>query len=235
MADPHRAGQRLYRSGDYGRWLPEGKLEYLGRRDFQVKISGFRIEIGEIENTLLRVPGVREGAVVVTEGPDRSKYLVAFYSGQQPLDANALQERLNASLPKYMVPTAFHWRNRLPLTDNGKIDKKALKAVAGELDVAEQSHERPSTATEHRLAAAWAEVLGVPKDQIGRRDQFFDLGGTSLSALKLAVRLNRTVSLKDLTDHPVLADLAMLVDDRSVQRLRAAPERSPSSRAATID
>ncbi len=235
MAEPHRAGRRLYRSGDYGRWLPDGKLEFLGRRDSQVKISGFRIEIGEIENTLLRVPGVREGAVVVTEGPDRSKHLVAFYSGQQPLDANALQERLNASLPKYMVPTAFHWRNRLPLTDNGKIDKKALKAVAGELDVAEQSHERPSTATEHRLAAAWAEVLGVPKDQIGRRDQFFDLGGTSLSALKLAVRLNRTVSLKDLTDHPVLADLAMLVDDRFVQRLRAVPERSPSSRAATID
>ncbi len=235
MADPHRAGRRLYRSGDYGRWLPDGKLEFLGRRDSQVKISGFRIEIGEIENTLLRVPGVREGAVVVTGRPDGGKHLVAFYSGQQPLDANALQERLNASLPKYMVPTAFHWRNRLPLTDNGKIDKKALKAVAGELDVAEQSHERPSTATEQRLAAAWAEVLGVPKDQIGRRDQFFDLGGTSLSALKLAVRLNRTVSLKDLTDHPVLADLAMLVDDRFVQRLRAVPERSPSSRAATID
>src|SRR5713101_4820560 len=235
LADPNREGNRLYRSGDYGRWLPEGKLEFLGRRDSQVKISGFRIEIGEIENTLLRVPGVREGAVVVTEGPDRSKHLVAFYSGQQPLDANALQERLNASLPKYMVPTAFHWRNRLPLTDNGKIDKKALKALAGELDVAEQSHERPSTATEHRLAAAWAEVLGVPKEQIGRRDQFFNLGGTSLSALKLAVRLNRTVSLKDLTDHPVLADLAMLVDDRFVQRLRAVPERSPSSRATTID
>jgi amino acid adenylation domain-containing protein len=235
MADPHHADRRLYRSGDYGRWLPGGRGTPACRRDSQVKISGFRIEIGEIESTLLRVPGVREGAVVVTGRPDGGKHLVAFYSGQQPLDANALQERLNASLPKYMVPTAFHWRNRLPLTDNGKIDKKALKAVAGELDVAEQSHERPSTATEHRLAAAWAEVLGVPKDRISRRDQFFDLGGTSLSALKLAVRLNRTVSLKDLTDHPVLADLAMLVDDRSVQRLRAAPVRSPSSRTATID
>src|SRR3989441_11128314 len=235
MADPHRAGRRLYRSGDYGRWLPDGKLEFLGRRDSQVKISGFRIEIGEIENTLLRVPGVREGAVVVTEGPDRSKHLVAFYSGQRPLDANALRDRLSASLPKYMVPTVFHWRNRLPLTDNGKIDKRALTALAGELDVAEESQDGPGTATEQWVAAAWAEVLGVPKGQIGRRDQFFDLGGTSLSALKLAVRLNRTVSLKDLTDHPVLADLAMLVDDRSVQRLRAAPERSPSSRAATID
>ena len=82
MADPHRAGQRLYRGGDYGRWLPDGKLEFLGRRDNQVKIRGFRIEIGEIENTLLRVPGVRDGAVVVAEGADRSKHLVAFYSGR---------------------------------------------------------------------------------------------------------------------------------------------------------
>jgi len=219
MADPHRAGRRLYRSGDYGRWLPDGKLEFLGRRDSQVKISGFRIEIGEIENTLLRVPDVREGAVVVAEQADRSKRLVAFYSCERPLDANVLRDQLRELLPKYMVPSTFHWRRRLPLTDNGKIDKKALTALAGELDVAEQGHEQPSTATEHWLAAAWAEVLGVPKDQIGRGDQFFDLGGTSLSALRLAVRLNRAVSLKDLTEHPVLADLAMLVDERSVQRL----------------
>src|SRR5215469_3367313 len=139
MADPHRPGQRLYRSGDYGRWLPEGKVEYLGRRDHQVKISGFRIEIGEIENTLLRVPGVREDAVVVAERADASKHLVAFYSGEQPLDANALRDRLSASLPGYMVPTAFHWRNPLPLTGSGKINKKALTALAVELDVAEQN------------------------------------------------------------------------------------------------
>src|SRR5262249_40151582 len=96
LADPYREGQRLYRSGDYGRWLPEGKLEFLGRRDNQVKISGFRIEIGEIENALLRVPGVREGAVVVTaERADRNKRLVAFYSGERPLDANSLRDRLS--------------------------------------------------------------------------------------------------------------------------------------------
>src|SRR5882724_2436024 len=174
MADPHREGQRLYRSGDYGRWLPEGKLEFLGRRDTQVKISGFRIEIGEIENTLLRSPGVGEGAVVVTDRADRSKHLVAFYAAQRPLDANVLRDQLRESLPAYMVPSAFHWRRRLPLTDNGKIDRKALMALAGELDVPEQDHDRPSTATEHWLAAAWSEVLGIPKDQIGRRDHFFD-------------------------------------------------------------
>src|SRR2546425_7238380 len=169
MADPHREGQRLYRGGDYGRWLPEGKLEFLGRRDTQVKISGFRIEIGEIENTLLRLPGVREGAVVVTGGTDQSKRLVAFYAAPRPLDSNALRDQLRESLPEYMVPSAFHWRRALALTDNGKIGRKALTALAGELDVAERDHDRPRTATEHWLAAAWSEGLGIPKDQIGRR------------------------------------------------------------------
>jgi amino acid adenylation domain-containing protein len=214
LPDPHRRGERLYRSGDYGRWLPDGKLEFLGRRDSQVKISGFRIEIGEIENALLRVPGVREDAVVVTERADGSKHLVAFYSSQRPADAGELRQRLGASLPKYMVPTTFHWRDRLPLTDNGKIDKRALTALARELDVGEQSREAPSTPTEHRLAAAWAEVLGIPKEQIGRRDHFFELGGTSLSALMLAIALDRSVAFEDLIGHPILADQAELIADR---------------------
>jgi len=214
LTDPHHPYERLYRSGDFGRWLPEGKLEFLGRRDSQVKISGFRIEIGEIENTLLRVPGVRDGAVVVTERADHSKHLVAFYSGQLPLDVNVLRARLGESLPEYMIPSAFHWRKSLALTDNGKIDRKALTALAREFDVAGQDHDGPSTATEHRLAAAWADVLGIPKDKIGRRDHFFDLGGTSLSAVKLVISLERAVSLKDLTGHPILADLATLIDGR---------------------
>ncbi|WP_024303050.1 amino acid adenylation domain-containing protein [Pseudogulbenkiania sp. MAI-1] len=216
MADPHRPGQRLYRSGDFGRWLPEGKLEFLGRRDSQVKIRGFRIELGEIENRLLCLPGVRDGAVVVAERADRGKQLVAFYSGEQPLDADALQEQLSESLPHYMVPSAFHWQRALPLTDNGKINRKALAALAGELDMAKRDDERASTPTEQRLAGAWAEILGIPPDQIGRRAHFFELGGTSLSALRLAIKLNRAVSVKDLADHPVLADLARHVDTRAV-------------------
>jgi len=223
LADPHREGNRLYRSGDYGRWLPDGKLEFLGRRDTQVKISGFRIEIGEVENTLLRVAGVRDGAVVVTERADRSKQLVAFYSGERPLDVNVLRGRLRESLPEYMIPSAFLWRGALPLTANGKIDRKALTALAAELGVAEQDRDEPNTETEHRLAAAWAEVLGVPADQIGRRDNFFDLGGTSLSGLRLAIALDRAVSFKDLTGHPILADLAALIDSRKAPGLVASP------------
>jgi amino acid adenylation domain-containing protein len=233
LADPHREGQRLYRSGDFGRWLPEGKLEFLGRRDSQVKISGFRIEIGEIENALLRVPGIREGAVVVTAeraDPATAGRLVAFYSGERSLDAHSLRDRFSESLPNYMVPTAFHWRNSLPLTDNSKIDRKALTALAAQLDVAEQNHEGPSTATEHWLAAAWAEVLGIPKDQIGRRDHFFDLGGTSLSGLKLAIALNRAVSFKDLAAHPILADQAALIAERIERGVLPAPASIPGGR-----
>jgi amino acid adenylation domain-containing protein len=223
LANPHRQGERLYRSGDYGRWLPEGELEFLGRQDSQVKISGFRIEIGEIENALLRVPGVRESAVVVTHGPDRSKHLMAFYSGTRPLDASALRDRLGDLLPKYMVPTAFHWRETLPLTANGKVDRRTLGALAAELSIAEQNLEGPSTATEHYLAAAWAEVLGVPKEQIGRRDHFFNLGGTSLSALKLAIAVDRALSFQDLLGRPILADQAELIDRRPERRVPTAP------------
>ncbi|MET7549134.1 amino acid adenylation domain-containing protein [Streptomyces sp. NPDC005479] len=218
LADPHREGARLYRGGDYGRWQPGGKLEFLGRRDNQVKIRGFRIEIGEIENTLLRVPGVRDGAVVVTERADRSKHLVAFYSGRRQLEVGVLLDRLGESLPEYMVPSAFHWRESLPLTANSKIDRKTLRALAGELGAVQDEYRAPTTPTEQQLAAAWAKVLGIPENQIGRRDHFFDRGGTSLSAVKLAITLDRAVSLKDVTRHPVLADLAGLVDGRSEPR-----------------
>ncbi len=219
LADPHRQGQRLYLGGDYGRWQPDGKLEFLGRRDSQVKISGFRIEIGEIENTLLRVPGVRDGAVVVAGRPGQGKRLVAFYSGPRPLEAGVLRDRLGSSLPGYMVPSAFHWRESLPLTANGKIDKKTLTALAGDLDVAAgRDYDAPGTPAERRLAAAWAKVLGIPEDQISRHDNFFDRGGWSLLAVKLAVTLDRAVSLKELTRHPVLADMAGLIDGKSERR-----------------
>ena len=219
LTDPHRDG-RLYLGGDYGRWRPDGKLEFLGRRDRQVKISGFRIEIGEIENTLLRVPGVRDGAVVVAGRPGQGQRLVAFYSGSQPIEADVLRDRLGASLPWYMVPAVFHWRESLPLTANSKIDSKALVALAGELDdvAAGADYDAPGTPTERRLAAAWANVLGIPQDQISRHDSFFDRGGSSLLAVKLAIALDRAVSLKELTRHPVLADMASLVDGKSERR-----------------
>ncbi|MER0243133.1 amino acid adenylation domain-containing protein [Streptomyces sp. HSW2009] len=222
--DPHRAGQRLYRAGDFGRWLPGGKLDFLGRRDAQIKIRGFRIEIGDIESALLRVPGVRDCAVVVAGRGGQAEHLVAVCAGPQEVAADALREKLDAALPPYMVPTAFLWREQLPLTANGKVDKKALTAQVAERDPADggdgadDGHRAPGTPTEQRLAAAWAKVLGVPVERIGRSDHFFELGGTSLSAVKLAIALDRAVSLNDLTGQPVLADLAALVDGRAQRR-----------------
>ncbi len=213
VPDPYRPGRRLYRSGDSGRWLPSGELEFLGRRDSQVKISGFRIELGEVENTLLGVPGVRDNAVVVAQGPDHSRHLVAFFTGDE-LPDDVLRDRLAASLPAYMVPRAFHHRPSLPLTPNGKVDTKVLTALAGRLAAVVEDTTAPRTPSERRVAAAWSTVLGIPADQIGRTDGFFDRGGTSLSAVKLAIALDRTVSLPDLVRHPVLADLAALLDER---------------------
>jgi amino acid adenylation domain-containing protein len=211
-ADPHHPGQRLYRTGDYGRWRPDGKLEYLGRRDTQVKISGFRIEIGEIENTLLRCPLVRDGAVVVMRRPGQPSRLAAFYTSAHPVEDDDLRDHLARSLPAYMVPSAFYWRQALPLTANSKVDRKALTALADEGAPCPEAREAPRTSTERRLAGAWAQVLGIPRDQIGRRDNFFARGGTSLSAVKLVIALGRSVSLQDLTSQPVLTDLADLID-----------------------
>ncbi|MEU0942993.1 non-ribosomal peptide synthetase [Streptomyces canus] len=207
--DPYRPGERLYRSGDVGRWRADGKLEFLGRRDTQVKIRGFRVEIGEIENALLRVDGVRDGAVVVVRGSQ----LAAFCAGPEPVAADTVRERLAASLPSYMVPAVVHWREHLPLTANGKTDRRTLTALAEDLDTGAAGG--PVTDGERRVADAWAEVLGVSADRIGRLDHFFDRGGSSLSAVRLAIALDRAITLQDVVRHPVLADLADLLDRRS--------------------
>ncbi|WP_323137379.1 amino acid adenylation domain-containing protein [Streptomyces sp. NBC_01619] len=239
VPDPHRAGERLYRSGDRGRWHPSGKLEFLGRRDTQVKIRGFRIEIGEIENTLLGVPGVRDGAVVVTD-TGAGQQLAAFYTAPTPLDSRMLQEHLAATLPAYMVPPVFHWQQALPLTPNGKTDKKTLTHLATDLathtptDSGAAEREAPATATEQRLAAAWANVLGIEQDQIGRQDHFFDRGGTSLSAVKLAIALDRQITLKDVTRHPVLADLATQLDSAAPLPAADSPAGSATGSATEL-
>ncbi|MEV8433670.1 non-ribosomal peptide synthetase [Streptomyces chartreusis] len=225
MADPHHAGLRLYRGGDYGRWAPGGKLEFLGRQDNQVKIRGFRIETGEVESALLRVPGVRDGAVVAVEGAGQGGRLVAFYRAGGPLEDGVLRDRLGRSLPEYMVPSEFHLRRSLPVTANGKVDRKALTALAARLGAvapdagsdgtAGEDRGTPRTPTELRLAGLWAQVLDVPQDKIRRQDHFFDRGGTSLAAVRLAIALDRAVDIKDITRHPVLADLARVLDDGS--------------------
>ena len=151
---------------------------------------------------------------------------LAFWTGPDPIPDDVLRDSLAGSLPVYMVPRAFHRRPALPLTPNGKIDTKALTALAGELLTGSQEHDAPTTPTERRLADVWSTVLGVPADQIGRRDSFATLGGTSLSAVKLVVALGRAVSLKELQAVPDLAALAALLDERAGQHPIPSP-RTP--------
>ncbi|MFG2723180.1 amino acid adenylation domain-containing protein [Streptomyces sp. NPDC048416] len=244
--DPHRPGHRLYRSGDFGRRLPGGSLEYLGRRDAQIKIRGFRIEIGEIENQLLKLPGVRDGAVVVVESPDRGRHLVGFQTGSDE-SADTLRERLARALPAYMVPGRIERLDVLPLTPNGKTDKRALVALASELAEREaaRQHEAPRTDAERRLAEAWEAVLGLPAGQVGRDDNFYEKGGTSLSAVRLVLRMGRAFSLGDVIAHPTLHELAGLLPpadgpapgraDGSAPRRGAAPGAAPTEPGAGPD
>ncbi|MEV5161093.1 amino acid adenylation domain-containing protein [Streptomyces sp. NPDC053728] len=228
--DPLRPGERLYRSGDFGRRLPSGELEYLGRRDAQVKISGFRIEIGEIEDRLLQVPGIRDGAVVVA-GTDDDPQLVAHYTGEDAPGPEETARTLGTHLPHYMVPPRLHHVPALPLSGNGKIDKKALTARARDgahlQEAGGTTAREPATATERRVAAAWSRLLRVPEERIGRDSRFTDLGGTSLSAIRLAIELERAVTVAELRDTPTVADVAALLDSRS-----APPPETPGTRPA---
>ncbi|HEV3049408.1 MAG TPA: amino acid adenylation domain-containing protein, partial [Longimicrobium sp.] len=220
VPDPFSAepGARMYRTGDLVRWRSDGKLEYLGRLDEQVKIRGFRIELGEIEAALRQAPGVADCTVVVREDETGDRRLVAYVVGEaEAVEADALRDRLRQSLPEYMVPAAFVALERLPLTANGKLDRKALPAPEGDA-YARRSYEAPLGEVEAALAEIWAEVLGV--DRVGRWDHFFELGGHSLLAIKLIGRMRRAglhTDVRVLFTTPVLAELALALGGASTE------------------
>ncbi|MCT8354698.1 condensation domain-containing protein, partial [Photorhabdus kayaii] len=190
IADPFsdEPAARLYKTGDLGRWLPDGNIEYLGRNDFQVKIRGFRIELGEIEARLAACDGVREAVVVAREDAPGDKRLVAYLVPQagMGLDAATLRAELSTSLADYMLPGAFVGLEALPLTPNGKLDRQALPAPDQRAVVTRQ-YEAPQGKLEQQLAQIWQDLLGV--ERIGRHDNFFELGGHSLLIVSVIERL----------------------------------------------
>ena len=175
----------MYRTGDLGRYLPDGNIEFLGRNDFQVKIRGFRIELGEIEARLMEHPGVREAVVIAREDTPGDKRLVAYYTSAEAQgagDAEQLRSHLSAVLPEYMVPAAYVHLESLPLTPNGKLDRRALPAPQADA-YSTRGYEPPQGEIEEQLAGIWAEVLKL--DKVGRHDNFFSLGGHSLLAVRV--------------------------------------------------
>jgi amino acid adenylation domain-containing protein len=204
-------GSRLYRSGDLGRWRPDGELEFIRRIDDQVKVRGFRVEPGEIERTLAQHPGVREAVVLAVDDPAIGKRLVAFVTpaGDEVPSARELREHLSATLPIYMVPSAFVALDVLPLTINTKVDRRALEAQAV-LAAPEGEAAAPRDAIEETLAELWAAELG--RERVGVHDDFFALGGHSLLGARLVARIRETLgadlSLRRLFETPTVAGLA---------------------------
>ncbi|WP_284343873.1 amino acid adenylation domain-containing protein, partial [Dyella mobilis] len=207
--NPH-PDARMYRSGDLARYLPDGNIEFLGRNDHQVKIRGFRIELGEIEARLAEHDAIRDAVVIAREDVPGDKRLVAYVTTSAHDDALAasLRTYLGARLPDYMVPSAFVQLEALPLTLNGKLDRKALPAPDGEA-YARHAYEAPQGDIERILATLWEELLGIAR--VSRRDNFFELGGHSLLAMQLMARLRRQglgIEIRSLFASPILCDLA---------------------------
>ncbi|MEA3187678.1 MAG: hypothetical protein QOD99_1508 [Chthoniobacter sp.] len=213
---PFKPHGLLYRTGDLARYLPDGTIEYLGRIDGQIKLRGFRIELGEIEWRLGKHPAVREQAVTVHENAAAGKQLIAYvvlHPGSQA-DAAELREFVKKELPDYMTPAAFVFLDRLPVTANGKLDRRALPAP--EFGAAQSDYVAPSSKTEHALAEIWEEVL--KHSPVCVHDNFFEIGGHSLLALSLFARiesrLGRKLPLATLFNAPTIAELAHVIDAR---------------------
>jgi amino acid adenylation domain-containing protein len=225
-------GKRLYRTGDVVRWLPDGNIEFLGRIDEQVKIRGCRVELGEIESVIARQPGVRE-AVVLARDVGGDKRLVAYVVAN--VDSEELRTMLRATLPAYMVPAHFVRLSRMPLTPNGKLDRKALPAPE-RIAAAAAEFVAPTTPTERALAELWQHVLRI--ERIGAKDNFFESGGHSLLAMQLVgevrERFGVELTIKNLFARPVLAELAEAIDALSWLERSKAPSAHATEREETL-
>lgn len=210
IADPAEPGARLYRTGDLVRRHPDGKLEFLGRIDHQVKIRGHRIELGEIENALMQQPGVKEAVVIVHEDGMGDKRLVGYLTSRAgaSLDTEQIRAALKVDLPEIMVPAALQVLQAFPLTPNNKVDRRAFPELRSAAAV--PSATVPESQLEKRIATIWQEALGLPS--VGMTDNFFDLGGHSLLVVQVQRRLHEVsgheVSITDMFRLPTIQALA---------------------------
>ncbi len=211
-------GGRLYRTGDRVRLRPDGALDFLGRVDFQVKLRGYRLELGEVEDALRRV-GMHDAVVLLDDGGPAGKQLVAYAVPSQPTDAGRVRAALKERVPEYMVPAAVVLLEALPLNANGKVDRAALPPAPVEREARTGADfVAPEGPMEEALAAIWRELLGL--DVAGTRDSFFELGGNSLSLVTMAGRIRERLGvdmpLRALLDEPTIAELALSIEERLI-------------------
>src|SRR6185437_14909670 len=227
-----KPGERLYRTGDRARYLPDGQIEFLGRLDHQVKVRGFRIELGEIEVVLSTHPDVSEAIVVAWEDTPGNTRLAAYVVPSSPEwpTARQLQSFLKEKLPEYMIPAAVSFVNEMPLTANGKIDRTALPPPSDFISESASAPTLPRTLMEELLAGIWGRVLGL--ERVGKHDNFFELGGHSLLATQVISRIRETlkvdISLQKLFVSPTIAALAEEVEKAlDFEHRAAAPNLAP--------
>jgi len=202
---------RMYRTGDMARWMPDGNMEFLGRLDHQVKIRGYRVELGDIQAALLSHPSIREVIVVDRTDGEGQKCLCAYYSAAEKLTVSDLREFAGERLPSYMVPSYYVQLDALPVTANGKVDRKALPEPTGRIETG-AAYEAPATELESKLESIWRRLLNV--ERIGVHDNFFDLGGHSMLAIKLEIELDKEqleVERAAVYKHPTIRQLAAVV------------------------
>jgi acyl carrier protein len=216
VPDPFLPGEVMYRTGDVVRYLEGGEIEFIGRADDQVKVRGYRVELGEVEAGLRRQRGVKQAVVVV-----REEQLVGYVVGKREanLTGEELRERLKEELPEYMVPGVIGVLEKMPLTANGKVDRKGLPGVEELRAGGQKEYQAPRTPTEQMVAQIWSEVLRRP--QISVNDNFFDLGGHSLMATQVISRVREQfeteVALRTLFESPTLTCLANAIDSAKGQ------------------
>jgi acyl carrier protein len=219
ISDPFskQRGRKLYRTGDLTRFRPDAGIEFLGRIDHQVKIRGYRIELGEIESALRQHSAISDVIVMAREDVPGDKRLIAYVvmKPDQKMKTSELQKHLLATLPDYMVPSAFVLLDKMPLLSNGKVDREALPTPEYSRKQLEEEYVAPRNEVEQSLAKIFAEVLGIEK--IGINDNFFLLGGHSLSATQVITRLRETlqadVPLRRLFEDPTVAGLSTAVEE----------------------
>ncbi|MCY8448952.1 surfactin non-ribosomal peptide synthetase SrfAA [Bacillus spizizenii] len=209
---PFTSGERMYKTGDLARWLPNGDIEFIGRIDHQVKIRGQRIELGEIEHQLQTHDRVQESVVLAVDQGAGDKLLCAYFVGEGEISSQELREHAAKDLPAYMIPAVFIQMDELPLTGNGKIDRRALPLPDASVSRG-VSYVAPRNETEQQLADVWAQVLQV--QQVGVYDHFFDIGGHSLAGMKMLALVHQELgvelSLKDLFQSPTVEGLAQVI------------------------
>ncbi|MFP2911577.1 amino acid adenylation domain-containing protein, partial [Pyxidicoccus sp. 3LFB2] len=234
IPNPFGNGERLYRTGDVVRWRSDGTLDFIGRRDGQVKVRGYRIETGEVETALTSHPAIHEAVVVARGEGVEDKRLVAYVTAKQgaQLDATTLRAHLKQRLPEYMVPTAYVVLGMLPLTPAGKVDRKALPEPGAQSAGPHQGYEAPRSPVEQVLAGLWSDVLRL--ERVGVHDDFFALGGHSLLATQLVSRVRAALQvelpLRELFEAPTLTRFARRVE---LARARdSVPQAPPLERAA---